>query len=762
MKSVKIAITLWLLCLFAGMPVGATTRTMTYTLSFSPSDFTVQTINGDTSIITSTKYSLYSEYDSTLPELPVIYVTLLLPRDASYAGFTYTKVDNPFQPGVILKNGSKPCPNSISFKISSQNQWYPSQIYPSSIEFVQTISLPGYRMITFKVKPIRYNAILHDLMIADYNLCIQLNDAEIQPPSPSKRGASEREYIENKIWNPDSLLVWYNTEPQSTNPAPNIDSPIPKDQYLIITNRAMKEAFRPLENWKKQKGLDASIVLIDSILPILPLPNAPDILKNFLKNWYESKENRDSIDFYVLLGGDVSSIPIYTSSVSSSYNYDNYIPCDMYYACFHNLNWYYGELTSGTNDDLYPYKNDIYVTRAAVEDSVQAATFVNKIIQYETNPPLNWGDTLLFIGNYMHDYNDDLAIGTYMIDSCVTNESICKYIFFSDTNLYPYTSNETRTVQTAEQLSKNYSFVSEMSHGSHEGWLLGNSLLDTSIADTISSTYPKIIVTAACFTNEFDTNTEEPNNINKSCLSEAFMRNPNSGIVAYVGSSREGYGVRPNNQIPTSLVASNAFQKDFTYGIYKYGTLNDKNLGKIVEYAKNRLYFFRIADKSILLSINTLGDPEMPIFTQHPLVFDNISCLLNSGTDTLIINTGISNTKLHVITTNKLYQSLNGNYSIPISNLDSLEFVLTKQNYIPIKIKYYRNKYIQNETILQNTTYKSNCGYIFLGRNVSEMKPYGPVTIASGKELKLKAQKGVMIKNGFKVESGGTFEMDIE
>ena len=41
-------------------------------------------------------------------------------------------------------------------------------------------------------------------------------------------------------------------------------------------------------------------------------------------------------------------------------------------------------------------------------------------------------------------------------------------------------------------------------------------------------------------------------------------------------------------------------------------------------------------------------------------------------------------------------------------------------------------------------------------------KPVGNVVISSGKSLNLKANKEIMIKNGFSVESGGTFEMDVE
>ena len=48
-------ISLWLLCLCTAMPFGAKAqRTLEYSLAFSKTDFSFQSLNGDTSFITST------------------------------------------------------------------------------------------------------------------------------------------------------------------------------------------------------------------------------------------------------------------------------------------------------------------------------------------------------------------------------------------------------------------------------------------------------------------------------------------------------------------------------------------------------------------------------------------------------------------------------------------------------------------------------------------------------------------------------------
>ena len=51
----KLNISLWLLCLCTAMPFGAKAqRTLEYSLAFSKTDFSFQSLNGDTSFITST------------------------------------------------------------------------------------------------------------------------------------------------------------------------------------------------------------------------------------------------------------------------------------------------------------------------------------------------------------------------------------------------------------------------------------------------------------------------------------------------------------------------------------------------------------------------------------------------------------------------------------------------------------------------------------------------------------------------------------
>ena len=125
--------------------------------------------------------------------------------DASYAGFSYEK-SNSFFSNYLLTVGSKPV------VIGSQNDsstpgWYPYGTYDSSIEFAGTTAVSGYRMVTFKVMPVRYiySHSSNFSFLSSFELAIDLNDADEIPLRTSTRGERERSYVKERIWNKEAL-----------------------------------------------------------------------------------------------------------------------------------------------------------------------------------------------------------------------------------------------------------------------------------------------------------------------------------------------------------------------------------------------------------------------------------------------------------------------------------------------------------------------------------------------------------------------------
>lgn len=801
---------LWLLCLFTVIPMGMKAQSsMTYTLNFNPNDFTIKQINGDTSIITSKKYDIYSNYDPTQPELPVIYVTFLLPPDAKYESFTYTKTETVYANNVVLENGVHATP--ISQPVSPKKEGgYILTNYSSKLQYVQTRIEGGYRMAVFKVMPIGYNAITKELFITDFTLNVQMSPTEAEKRNTSLRGINERNFVEELIWNKEDLHSYYPMRsPKRAYISPR-NGTVLKNRYIIITNDSLANAFHPLVEWKKLKGLDAEIKTISTI-PKRPGYSLAMNIKRYLKDIYENHPKRDSINFYVLLGGDVNIVPTVYCRVSQLFPFhlDEDVPCDMYYASVSGNNWTWDSNNNGILgefSDVFSWNNDIYVSRASVNTIEDTNIFVQKSLSYENNPPIdtNWGDTILCLGGVSH-YKYDSTYCLIEEDSKVISDSIYsqeihpywtgdrKYLFVTGNNLnYGYTGNSYINVdRTVEQLNKNYSFVFEISHGFHSDWgyriQTGNEsfyerdIINGIQASNINSQFPKIILTNACYSNEFDV--DSLNGESYPCLSEIMMRNPESGIVAYIGSSKEGYNessVEKYDSLKLFKIYrnSNRFSRDFIRAMYNTSVLQSliegKHLGQIVNYAKKDLSTSDIIERYLRFSINTLGDPELPIYTNCPHEFQLTyePYISDEGIiDNSQMNVVVSQTDFYVYVEkdDKLYRYMIGD-KFPLNvDCDSTEFVVMKQGFIPKRVKVYSSLYIQDKTFpTSSTTNISNYSRVFIGRDVyndaigMDVESDGDVIVSNGARLSLKAKNQIQIKNGFKVESGGTFEMDIE
>ena len=94
---------------------------------------------------------------------------------------------------------------------------------------------------------------------------------------------------------------------------------------------------------------------------------------------------------------------------------------------------------------------------------------------------------------------------------------------------------EVSAANLSEQISRGYSFVDMITHGQVTYW-------ETEYGENYKSehgirqnnTASTIVTTIACFTNAFDY-------VYDPCLSESLIRNPGSGVIAYLGCSRKGW-----------------------------------------------------------------------------------------------------------------------------------------------------------------------------------------------------------------------------
>ncbi len=514
--------------------------------------------------------------------------------------------------------------------------------------------------------------------------------------------------------------LWAPTDPISSNNLPilrgridDIVNLMPVD-YLIVTVDSLKSAFEPLAKWKTTKGVYAMITTIDALMA--NSTDSPLDIKNRIFSFYKNFRPH-----YVLLGGDDEIIPARKCKIKVSGTDERDIPTDIYYACFdtstfdwdQNQNGLYGEYIERNNTILKDSVNlipNMYVSRAPVRTINDAKAFVDKVLDYEINhTPSN---SFLTTGGEInrsditYDEDDKTIIdkhsdaemwGDELFSNVVSPNYTGKWDrFYNTDSSFPggkdYVLDETNFNKV---LSNGYDYISLFTHGYHNyvylEWITATKSRTYKIEDVanLNNKGKSVLTTIACLTNAFDT-WVEPKLFNLQhkdpCLSEAFLRSPNSGIVAYLGCSREGWS-QPYS--PTHG-ASYQFEESFYKNLFNNISEN-KNFAKIVTDAKLNLIaaaYFNPSYRWIFYGLNAMGDPEMPLYTGQINAFNNVSFTYNAGQ--LTVNTGVYDSKICITGTSSRNNSYNvfigrtctqdiSNYSSPNSAI----VTVTKQNYRP-------------------------------------------------------------------------------
>ncbi|MBD5348695.1 MAG: hypothetical protein HDR84_05560, partial [Bacteroides sp.] len=237
-------------------------------------------------------------------------------------------------------------------------------------------------------------------------------------------------------------------------------------------------------------------------------------------------------------------------------------------------------------------------------------------------------------------------------------------------------------IQTA--LSTGYSFVDVMTHGEPTYYTVEyGSPYSTENASKLKNKGYSIITTMACFTNAFD-NKSDP------CLSEAFIRNADSGVLAYFGSSRQGWGYDGDYDEEIKLGPSLQYEAEFYKNLFMNDSDISHNFAKCATDAKlnegfdcNQYNPYRW----LQFSLNPIGDPELPIYTKQPKGITEPKLDYSNGILTVAPvedNTNITVTSLSDYG-ESFYESVkNSSNEIDVPKIDfSVAISLTRPGYLP-------------------------------------------------------------------------------
>ena len=516
------------------------------------------------------------------PMLPTQTLRIAVPAGMRVTGVRAAEtqwVDLPGQynifPAQPLQPISQPA-KLADFVMPAPGVYASHEVYPTElVEFVGQADLDGQALARVRVYPLRYLPAEQRL-----SLCtaveLVLEGAEgyvcgdYLPANLSERDRARHEQrVREMVANPERVQVVSSLEPVTR------DLPPGDYDYVIITQASWMDDFQPLADWKIRKGVTATIVDLAWIDSEYWGTDLIFKIRNFVQ---DARSEWGAM--YFLLGGDTNVVPPHVRVI------DDAIPNDTYYADY--------------DDD---WLCEVHVGRASVRTTAAIATFIDKVVTYETDAPLsNYGKTALFVGFDLRQWGsgegEDLKadIENYYLPGGWTY----RWEYDSESGSHKgdvigYLNQGNNLVNHAD-----HSSTGSMGVGStnHSAYLNNNDMDNLSNGDRQS-----ILYTLGCWACDYSNGS--------TCIGEAFVRNNGGGGVAFIGNSRYGWYV-PFSDDGASLRFDRYFfrslfnQQHYTLGDCFSDHKDDAHASDSSQY--------------IYTELTLLGDPELPIWTDDPRI----------------------------------------------------------------------------------------------------------------------------------------------
>jgi hypothetical protein len=738
-------------------------------LSFNQDDFRYIHDEDGHLVITTNVYNYSLKSDTVIPALPYIGYSILIKNTESYDSHTCSCSKNLLQRNIMMAPNPIEIPTNMVPPIANQNVSvsYNPQKYPQQyVEYVGKDDCNGYRLLTFLVCPFEYDASTKTLFLrksVDFDIRLRKDAPTMQSQPNNKSQENLKDLIRRSIVNPEDLADYVFPKAKS-----ELSSSLTKQtgfEYVIVTNNSLKGTFQKLASWKSRKGIRAKVITTEEIYANYDGATKQEKIKRALADI-------DNLS-YVLLGGDTTIVPTCMCYIGKREEADSITPADAYYSCLGTMNWDNdGDGRYGEFDDSISMLPSLNVSRIPTSGINGARNFVNKIIKYESNPDtMNWQDKILMAGTSLgyseneewYPYGDsitgfsDTQIWSQMmydnyINPTTSGQTSWKgeltrfydtYTDISEDDTYDFSA-----LHLMEQFRKGYTFVDVMTHGTKLYWKMEPGYSNFDYDNTIFNNRGyTIITTTACHTNAFDYNEEH------KCLGRTFISDSANGVLAYWGTSRENwYSAQSKTLGRGARYDGLTYRKLFEDKYHSMGKAATAVKEEMRSYCLSVLGDYK-SDRKIWMSLNLLGDPEMPVYLSKPQSFQNI--VIQSINDSIYVRTDVEDYDICFINQNDstdYYIARDVSDSVvAFQRLDGVfDVCITKPGYIPY-FSVYDNFYLQNMTLSDANSFVSD--NVVIGSDVTDRIVHGPVIVNNGSTI-VRGLKSTTITKDFEVKKG--------
>ncbi len=585
------------------------------------------------------------------PALPAHYDIVLIPDGAvpgvEQKNSPYVRRDN-----LLIYPALRPATDRYGdpepvFEIDSafyqSNEWYPA----NPVSIVKILKVKGLSLAIVQVCPVQYNPQLRQAKVystLDYEVSF----------SKSKSLIAQKELyssafltsLQNIVLNSYSLQAEISAFSTAKKTFVKEKAAGAKN-YIIITHSDYRVAADSLAKWKSQLGYSVEIVSRSNWTSTL--------VKSEVHTRYQSWIPKP--DYFVIIG-DHDKVP---GEIHQDPSYGDNFATDLYYACM-----------DGSND----YVADMAFGRISVSSASEALTVVNKIINYEKNPPAqpNFYSKASVCGYFQDDDPDTYEDRRFLL----TSEEIRNYMMaqgFTVNRIYDADAADNPLYYNDGYYANSEPLPPALLRANGFGW---NGTKDT-IAASINSADGRLFVThrdhgytggTGWASPQFTTtNIDLLNNGNRlpvvfsinchtgeyqlqECFAEKFLRKANGGAVGVFGAAYFSWSGNNDGLIEgmiDAIWANPGLIPPFTGNgdspigspvahqpIYTMGDVLNQGLMRMVQTWGDDDYTHEL--------FHYFGDPAMKIWTAFP---NNITATLQNSLNchdtTFTINTSSCN-----------------------------------------------------------------------------------------------------------------------
>ena len=339
------------------------------------------------------------------PRLPCLFEYVEIPHDIDVtievlssssnitSGYNITPASPPSIPLGIGESSNNESTLSTTIPITLDSSYSTNASYPGVPTNTEgesnntALVMRGRRILGLSIYPVQYNPVTTEIEVYS-QLIVKVKyskPAQILPVPIQLHSAEFEIIFENILLNYDTCLVCSQQIGCGSESPPPPPGSVEGAEYLIITNETFRYQAQKLANWKDQKGVQSSVVIIEEEDPTTD--DVKDIIDDVYDNWYP-------VPTYVLLFGDVEVIPAnYDLQHRARIPAPGIIPGTTTAINVFEGSDYFGNKGYIASDlgyfnvDETGYFPDMVYSRISVDTVEQAEIIVNKILRYEQDPP---------------------------------------------------------------------------------------------------------------------------------------------------------------------------------------------------------------------------------------------------------------------------------------------------------------------------------------------------------------------------------------